>query len=116
MEPLLGGGGVCTSGSVSGSESGGVRLGTGGGGHTSVDGSGLSCLTKSSARATTTLYSDLCCCRPHVVVCLLGSNNGAALVASRLAQYGFKRASFWIDTCPERFSLYVWLGITSTTA
>jgi len=53
------GGRVCTSGSVSGSESGGVRLGAGGGGRTSVDGSGLSCLTKSSAHGTTTLYSGL---------------------------------------------------------
>jgi len=41
---------------------------------------------------------------------------GASPVASGLVQYGFKRASFLIDTCPEHSSLYVWLGITSTTA
>jgi len=32
--------------------------------------------------------------------------------ASGLAQSGFRRASFWIDTWLERSSFYVWLGIT----
>jgi len=111
-------GGFYTSGPVPGSGSDGVRSGVGDGGRTSVNGSSLSSLAKSSARGTTTQYSGPRRCRPRVVVCLQGSNDrgGASPTASGLAQYGFKRASFWINTCPERSSLYVWLGITSTTA
>jgi len=75
-----GGGGICTSGSVTGSRRGGVRLGAGGCGRTSVDGSGLACFTKSSARGMTTSYSGACRRRPHVVVCLMGSNNGGLLL------------------------------------
>jgi len=54
----------------------GARSGAGGSGRTSVNGSGLSSLTKSSARGTTTSYFGPCRCRPRVVACLLGSNNG----------------------------------------
>jgi len=112
------GGGVCTSGSVLISGSGGVRPGVGDGGRTFINRGGLSSLAKSSARSTTTSYSGPCRRHPRIVVCLRGSNNGggASPTASVLAQYDFKRPSFWIDTCPERSILHVCLGITSTTA
>lgn len=56
----------------------GVRSGTGGGGLTSIRGSGHSSLTRSSSRGTTTSYSGPCRCCPRVVICLWGSNNERA--------------------------------------
>jgi len=52
----------------------------------------------------------------HVLLSASGApTTGVSPTASGPAHYGFKRALFWIDTCPECSILYVWLSITSTT-
>jgi len=106
-------GGFCTSepaiGPGSGSEdvgAGGRGVDTGGGGRISNNGYGLSCLLNSSICGMTTSYSGPCRRRPRIAVCRLGSNNGGASPAAPgLAQYGFRRTSFWTEICPERSSL-----------
>jgi len=78
----------------------GVRgrgLGVGGGGHTSVNGGGLSCLTKSSICGMTTSYSGPRRHRPCIAVCRLGSNNGEGLSSRSLASAMGFQADFVLD-------------------
>ena len=117
VTPFLNGappmGGSCTSepaiGFGSGNEGlevGGRGIDLGGGGLISINGDGLSCLIKFSICGVATSYCWPCRRRPRIAVCRLGSSNGGASPAAPgLAQYGFRRTSFWTEICPERSSL-----------